>query len=111
MLDTRATKTDRSGMSSSSETPAPADRRRLIARIVSVYLRPHWQAFVTALVCAAIAGGLTAVLTWLLEPAIRRMMIEHEPRALVIFPALIIGVGVVRGLAQLVQARLTNRIG
>ena len=111
MLDTRAAKTDRSGMSTAAETSAPRDRRRLIGRIVSVYLRPHWQAFVTALLCAAAAGGLTAVLTWLLEPAIRKMMVEHQPRALVVFPALIIAVGVVRGLAQLVQARLTNRIG
>ncbi|MGZ8406530.1 MAG: ABC transporter ATP-binding protein [Caulobacteraceae bacterium] len=93
-------------------TTLEADQRRgLIRRVISAYLAPHWPGFVTAMVCAAIAGGLTAALAWLLDPAVKKILVEHDRNALFVFPAIIIGVGLVRGLAQFVLARLTNRIG
>ncbi|MGZ8363021.1 MAG: hypothetical protein ACXW3D_04095, partial [Caulobacteraceae bacterium] len=74
-------------------TTLEADQRRgLIRRVISAYLAPHWPGFVTAMVCAAIAGGLTAALAWLLDPAVKKILVEHDRNALFVFPAIIIGV-------------------
>ena len=75
------------------------------------YLRPHWGALALSLACAALVGALSAVLSYLLEPTVRRLFIHPDPRALVVLPLTIAGVGVARGLLQLTQAVLTNRIG
>ena len=86
-------------------------RRQLMRRVFHSYLAPHLPGFVTALVCAAIVGGLTAVLAWLLEPAVRHLLIEKDAQALIAFPLLIVAVGLLRGVAQFGQVILTNRIG
>ena len=75
------------------------------------HLAPHWPAFVIALTCAAAVGALSGVLSWLLEPAVRRLFLHPDPAALVWLPMAIAMVGVLRGTAQLGQAVLTNRIG
>ena len=61
--------------------------------------------------CAAVVGALSGVLSWLLEPAVRRLFLHPDPAALVWLPLAIAAVGVLRGLAQLGQAVLTNRVG
>ena len=80
-------------------------------RVFDAYLARHWPGLVTALACAAIVGALAGVLSWLLEPAVRRLFLHPDPSALVWLPLAIAGVGLARGLAQLIQAVLTNRIG
>ena len=80
-------------------------------RVFDAYLARHWPSLVTALLCAAIVGALAGVLSWLLEPAVRRLFLHPDPGALIWLPLTIAGVGLARGLAQLVQAVLTNRIG
>ena len=92
--------------------PRPAsDRKRVIARVFRTYLAPHWPAFATAMACAAAVGVLAAMLSWILEPAVRRLFLHPEPGALIWLPLSIAGLGLLRGLAQLVQAVLTNRLG
>ncbi len=80
-------------------------------RVLKTYLAPHWPGLVTALLCAALVGALAGVLSWLLEPAVRRLFLHPDPQALVYLPLAIAGVGLIRGLAQLAQAVLVNRIG
>ena len=92
--------------------PRPAsDRTRVIARVFRTYLAPHWPAFAAAMASAAVVGALAGVLSWILEPAVRRLFLHPEPAALVWLPLSIAGLGLLRGLAQLVQAVLTNRLG
>jgi subfamily B ATP-binding cassette protein MsbA len=98
-------------MTSASEHPTAERPRRLIGRVVRAHLAPHWPGLATAMLCAAVVGALTGVLSWLLEPAVRRLFLHPDPAALVWLPLAIAGVGVGRGAAQLVQAALTNRIG
>ena len=98
-------------MIAAAEPRASSDRRRMMSRVFRTYLSPHWPGLATALACAAVVGALAGVLSWLLEPAVRRLFLHPDPGALVIIPLTIAGVGVLRGLAQLVQAVLTNRIG
>ncbi|HEX8232489.1 MAG TPA: ABC transporter ATP-binding protein [Caulobacteraceae bacterium] len=88
-----------------------ARRRALTARVVRVYLRPHAAAITVALVCAGLAGALYALLAWLLDPAVKRILVDHDRAALIGIPLLIIGVGLFRGAIQFIQVILTNRVG
>ena len=98
-------------MTSESAQSLARRRRALIGRVLGTYLAPHWPGFATAMISAAVVGALSGVLSWLLEPAVQRLFLHPEPSALIYLPLAIVGVGVLRGLAQLVQAVLTNRIG
>ena len=98
-------------MTSASPDIERKDRRRLIARVFAGYLKPHLPAFSLALACAAAVGALTGVLSWRLEPAVRLVIERHDRHALWFIPLTIAAIGLARGLCQLGQAVLTNRIG
>jgi subfamily B ATP-binding cassette protein MsbA len=98
-------------MSSAADTPRTTARRRLISRVLRSYLAPHWPSMAVALVCAALVGLLAALLAWLLEPTLRKLFLHPQAQALLIYPLAIAAVGLVRGVAQLIQAVLTNRLG
>ena len=86
-------------------------RRRLIGRIWRDYLKPHLASFVTAMVCAAAVGALSAALAARLEPMVRLGIERRDPHALWFVPLTIVAIGLVRGACQLIQAVLTNRVG
>ena len=89
----------------------PPKTTRLISRVLKQYLRPHLPGLVASLLCAAGVGALSGVLSYLLEPTVRRLFIHPDRTALVALPLIIAAVGVARGVLQLCQAMLTNRIG
>jgi subfamily B ATP-binding cassette protein MsbA len=110
-------------------TPAPAadekePLRPLLARIWRDYLSHHKTALFLSMLCAGVAGGLSALTLKLLEPAINGLFLQQNApmklwglidiapgQALVIIPAAIVGVAVVWTLASLGQAALVNRLG
>ena len=85
--------------------------RRLIARVFSRYLAPHWPSLAVAALCAAAVAGLTGAMAWLLNPALRQQLTPHDLASVLMAPLAILAAGLARGLAQLVQAVLTNRLG
>ncbi|MFO1015393.1 MAG: ABC transporter ATP-binding protein [Caulobacteraceae bacterium] len=88
----------------------PSDRA-LMARVARVYLAPRWKGLVAATFFAAIVAGFTAALAAILEPATNRMIVNPEVEALWQIPLIIAVLAIVRGLAQVLQAVITNRIG
>jgi subfamily B ATP-binding cassette protein MsbA len=110
-------------------TPAPAADEKeplspLLGRIWRDYLSHHKAALFTSMLCAAAAGGLSALTLKLLEPAINGLFLQQDApmrlwglidiapgQALVVIPAAIVGVAVVWTLASLGQAALVNRLG
>ena len=109
--------------------PAPASDTReplrpLLGRIWRDYLSRHKPAFFASMLCAAVSGGLTALLLKFLEPAIDLLFSPHQgpvkvwglvtipaDRVLILVPLFIIVVAVVRSLAMAAQAALVNRLG
>ncbi|MFE9083019.1 ABC transporter ATP-binding protein [Brevundimonas sp. NPDC003935] len=109
--------------------PAPASDTReplrpLLGRIWRDYLSRHKGAFFASMLCAAISGGLTALLLKFLEPAIDLLFTQHQgpvqvwglvsipsDRVLILIPLFIIMVAIIRSLAMAAQAALVNRLG
>ena len=98
-------------MSAIFPEPAELSARALIGRIARVYMAPRWKAWVGALVAAILVAGLSAKLIAILEPAVNDLMVRHEPGALVAIPLTIAVLAIARGLAQVIQATLINRMG
>ncbi len=98
-------------MTASLPLEAEVSHRALALRIFRVYLAPRWRGLVGALACAVLAGLLTGVLTWMLNPAIKKIFEQKRLDSLILIPLAIVALGICRGLAQYAQAYLTNRIG
>ena len=98
-------------MASLTAPSARALDRRLIGRVFQRYLAPHWPSLAVAVLCAGAVAGLTGAMAWLLDPAIRQQVTPHDLAAVLAAPLAILAAGLLRGLAQLVQAVLTNRLG
>ena len=109
-------------------TPAESEEREglrpLLARIWRDYLSHHKAALFLSMLCAAVAGGLSALTLKLLEPAINGLFLNQSApmklwglfdiapgQALVVIPLAIVGVAFVWTLASLGQAALVNRLG
>ena len=108
-----------------TDAAPPDDRLRpLLARIWRDYLSRHKTALFVSMLCAGLAGGLSALLLKLLEPAINGLFVQqgapmtlwgviHIPpgKALLFIPLAIVAVALFRTLASLGQAALVNRLG
>ena len=114
-------------------TPAPAAEekeprkellRPLLGRIWRDYLSHHKAALFLSILCAAVAGGLSAATLKLLEPAINGLFLQTDTpiklwgvinippgQALIYIPSAIILVAIVWTAASLGQAALVNRLG
>ncbi len=106
--------------------PSHDDRqpiRPLLGRIWRDYLSKHRRAFFFSLFFAALSGGLTALLLKFLEPAIDLLFTPHEGtvqlwglgfdarHVLLVVPAFIVVVAILRSLSMAAQAALVNRLG
>ena len=98
-------------MTATAEPPPEPSERALLARIFRTYLAPRWKTLAWALFCAVVVAALTALLAWLLNPAIKRIFIQKRTDSLVLIPAVIAGAAILRGLAQVGVARAVNRMG
>ncbi|MFN7619161.1 MAG: ABC transporter ATP-binding protein [bacterium] len=110
-------------------TPAPAadekePLRPLLGRIWRDYLSHHRAALFLSILCAAVAGGLSAATLKLLEPAVNGLFLQTDTpiklwgvmdippgQALIYIPSAIILVAIVWTAASLGQAALVNRLG
>ena len=98
--------------------------RPLLARIWRDYLSHHKAVLFTSMLCAAAAGGLSALTLKLLEPAINGLFLQQDQpmklwglidiapgQALIVIPTAIVAVAIIWTLASLGQAALVNRLG
>lgn len=112
MLDLRAITVNPSPMDEFSPKSEPLiTDRALASRVLRTYLAPRWKGLSLSVLCAAVVAGLSAWLIQILDPAINQLMVDHKPGALLAIPATIAVLAVARGVAQITQASLVNRIG
>jgi len=97
-------------MSSPAE-PKTLSSRDILARTWRVYLAPRWPGLLLAALAAVAVAAFSAQLVQILEPAINDLLGKPKPGALLVIPLTIAGLAIGRGLAQVLQATLVNRIG
>ena len=98
-------------MSESASAAADIPARVLVGRIWRAYLAPRRMRLFAALIAAVMVGVTSVKLAQILEPAVNDLLVNHKPGALVAIPLTIAAYAVARAIAQVVQARLVNRIG
>jgi subfamily B ATP-binding cassette protein MsbA len=79
--------------------------------VARVYLVPRWKALTASLVCAGAFAALSGLLLNILQPAVDQLTRRPAGDALWRIPLVIVALALGRGLAQVVQATLVNRIG
>ncbi len=95
-----------------SETePAALSTRALASRILRIYLAPRWKGLAVAMICAVAVAAFTGMLAQILEPAVNDLIVFHKPGAITVIPLTIVALAFGRGLAQVIQAQLVNRMG
>ncbi|HXU99596.1 MAG TPA: ABC transporter ATP-binding protein [Caulobacteraceae bacterium] len=87
------------------------ETRDVAARLARRYLAPRWMALGVSLLCAAVFAILSGVLLGILQPAVDDLIVHPKPGALATLPLIIVVLAIGRGLAQVVQALLINKIG
>jgi subfamily B ATP-binding cassette protein MsbA len=95
-------------------SPPPEEllsRRALAGRVWRDYLRPRWPALALAMGMAALTALMTAVLARLLEPATNGIFGDGHASNLWLIPLAIVAAALIRALAAVVQAAVTNKIG
>lgn len=88
-----------------------ASSRVLIGRLVRGYLKPHTGRLAVAVVCMMAVALCTALFAHLIEPLFDDVFAARNTRMLVLIPAFIIGIYLVKGVAEYTQNFLMEFIG
>ena len=94
-----------------AEAPPDTSNRELALRVGRTYLLPRWKGLTVSIVAAIVVAFFSAKLIQILEPAINDLLVNHKPGTLVAIPLMIAGMALARGVAQVVQSYVVNRIG
>ena len=94
-----------------AEAPPDTSNRELALRVGRTYLLPRWKGLTVSMVAAVVVAFFSAKLIQILEPAINDLLVNHKPGTLVTIPLMIAGMALARGVAQVVQSYVVNRIG
>src|SRR5687768_16555845 len=111
MLDFAGASSDARAMSESAPATPELSARLLIGRVWRAYLVPRWAGLAGACVAAILVAFLSVKLAQILEPAVNDLRVNHKPGTLVSIPLPSAAYAIGRGLAQVCQSVLLNRIG
>ncbi len=94
-------------------TPEPAQlsNRVLMGRMWREFLQARWRGLAVSMVSAAIVAFLSVQLARIIEPAIDQLITHPRPNAIWLIPLGIAGLALARGVFQVIQANVINRIG
>ena len=96
-------------------TPSPPAEslktRALLIRLFHDYLKPQWARLALAMLCAVGVALLTGLLANILGDVVKRVFVQKRIDSLLFIVPVIVAVGFARGLFQIVQAQLVNRLG
>jgi len=85
--------------------------RALMGRMWREFLKPRWRGLAISVVSAAIVAVLSVKLAKIIEPAIDQLITHPRAGAIWAIPLTIAGLALARGVFQVIQASVINRIG
>ena len=98
-------------MTAALETEPSLSSRALAMRLFRDYLAPRRGLLILSAGCAVVGAVMTATLGTLLNPVIKNGLEQGRFNTLVGIVCLIVLCAIIRGLAQIAQSSITNRIG
>ncbi len=91
--------------------PAQLSNRVLMGRMWREFLQARWRGLAVSMVSAAIVAFLSVQLARIIEPAIDQLITHPKPNAIWLIPLGIAALALARGVFQVIQANVINRIG
>jgi subfamily B ATP-binding cassette protein MsbA len=98
-------------MTASPDTSDTPSSRSLALRLFRDYLAPRKGMLGLSILCAIVGAIMTATLGGLMNPVIKRVFEQKRFDSLLLITGVIVLCGVVRGIAQVSQSVIVNRIG
>lgn len=83
---------------------------RLYLRLLE-YMRPYWARLVAAGICSGLVAGFTGAYVWLVRPALDEIFINKNTTWLILLPAALMAVSVLKGVASYGQTYLMVYVG
>ncbi len=84
---------------------------QLFKRLISLYVLPHKRRLVFAVLCMCVVAGATATNAWLMQPIINKVFIEKNETLLWIISGAVLGIAIVKGIADYGQDVLMKYVG
>ncbi len=75
------------------------------------YLKPYWPRLVIAGICMLGLAGMTAILAYLVKPALDGIFIEKNDRMLLMIPLFVAAVYIFKGVCDFGQYYLMSFVG
>ena len=85
--------------------------KKILLRIYHFYVRQHLNKLFIALALSFGVAGSTAAIAWLLDPAIKKMFIEHDRSMMLIIPVAIVLAFLGKGLSLYFARTILIKIG
>src|SRR6185437_8580810 len=89
----------------------PMGNLTIVRRLVGGYLTGQWGTLSLAVACMMVTAGMTAALSWLLDPAIKLIFLDKRSDMLAVIPLAVLGVIVARALTTFIQQALVDTVG
>ena len=98
-------------MTDENSQPRAQSTRTLLVRLVRQYLRPYLWPLIPAVLCMIVAAAGDGILAYLMKPVLDDLFINHDRDMLILIPALVIVVTLLKSTAAFGQVVLMGFIG
>ena len=88
----------------------PLKASQIALRVARTYLAGHRAKIALAVVAALVVAGATSLATWVVQPGVNDIL-HGNLGQLYQIAAVLVGLGVLRALAQIVQSWMMNTVG
>ncbi len=87
------------------------DSAPLVRRLVAEFLRPHLGKVALALLAMVVVAATTAANAWLMQPLLDKVFVQHDETLLLLIPAAVVVLALVKGFAGYAQSVWMTTIG
>jgi len=88
--------------------------KKILLRLYNNYVKKHFNKLVLALLLSLVVASATATIAWLLDPAIKKIFIDHDKTMMLLIPIAIVLTFSVKGgslyFARTILIRISNEV-